>query len=261
MLQCQGVLQSNGALSGQERCRKALLLCQEVLQPTVMLSEQKLSVNMQSGTIVLGSSMTGKVASMLLTMDSADGQQFTEVTNSHEYSAVENANSRERSAVENTNSREHSAVENTNSRGHFVVENSRVNSAVETGASVALAVSPVPAVDAAITSTVAPSMVLASAVVLPQAPHEPSIEEAETDDQSSTSSSSSLGAGTFGRGEGNDDLDDPYLNDPAENEMSMGVVNLVLEAAIAASLEERERVLEARAVRMVERVEARMDAR
>ena len=36
LLQCQGVLQSK--LRGQEHCRKSLLLCQEVLQPTVMPS-------------------------------------------------------------------------------------------------------------------------------------------------------------------------------------------------------------------------------
>ena len=36
LLQCRGVLQSK--LSGQEHCRKGLLLCQDVLQPTVMPS-------------------------------------------------------------------------------------------------------------------------------------------------------------------------------------------------------------------------------
>ena len=108
MLQCRGVLQSK--LSGQEQCRKALLLCQDVLQPTVMLS---------------------------------------------------------------------------------------VNARVPTDDDAAT----VPTDDAAITPTVAPSMALASAVVLPQAPHGSS-KEAETDDRSSISSSSSLGDGTFGREEG-----------------------------------------------------------
>ena len=87
----------------------------------------------------------------------------------------------------------------------------------------------VPTDDAAITPTVAPSMALASAVVLPQAPHGSS-KEAETDDRSSISSSSSLEDGIFGREEGNDDLThlsskltDLLSTPPGESVMSMGV--------------------------------------
>ena len=53
-----------------------------------------------------------------------------------------------------------------------------------------LSIARVPADDAAIVPTAAPSMVLASSVVLPQAPHEPGMEEAGNDDRSSGSGSS-----------------------------------------------------------------------
>ena len=51
LLQCQDVLQSVVALSGQEQCRNALLQCRDLLQSTVMLSEQEPLVNLQSGTM------------------------------------------------------------------------------------------------------------------------------------------------------------------------------------------------------------------
>ena len=100
-------------------------------------------------------------------------------------------------------------------------------------------------------------MALASTVVLPQAPHG-SDKEAESDDRSSVSSLSSLGAGSFGCEEGNNDLDDPwfYLKDPAENVMSMGVANMVIPAGVAAAVLEHgqvdERVLEARVAAALE---------
>ena len=105
----------------------------------------------------------------------------------------------------------------------------------------------VPTDDAAITPTAAPSMILASAVVLPQASHESSVEEAETDDRSSVSSLlSSLGVDTYGREEGNDDLVDLFPGPPAENAMSTGVVYIVTKVRMAAASAEREQVLEAR---------------
>ena len=111
----------------------------------------------------------------------------------------------------------------------------------------------VPTDDAAITPAVAPSVALTRAVVLPQAPHGSS-KEAETDDRSPISSSSSLGDGTFGREEGNDDLThlfskltDLLSNPPGEIVMSMDVANIVFPELMRLSrAEDQDRVLKAR---------------
>ena len=59
-----------------------------------------------------------------------------------------------------------------------------------------------------------------------------------------------MGAGTFGGGEGNNNLDDPDLNDPAENEMSMGVARIVTERRMKAASEQG-RAFEAKVLRLV----------